>query len=118
MNYYEPRQKTDGKWHYTCRNDDRIWPVGYCADGCPGHDTEAEAFAHQTEWERDHITFCEYGIQGEWHECGIDGCTELTRTMAEWGTGGATPKLYVCAAHATRETIAPLVEAGRAISSY
>ena len=31
MNYYGARQKQDTKkWDYTCRNDDRIWPVGYC----------------------------------------------------------------------------------------
>ena len=30
MNYYGPRQRKDGKWDYTCRNDGHIWPVGYC----------------------------------------------------------------------------------------
>lgn len=31
MNYYKPRQReSDKRWDYTCRNDDRIWPVGYC----------------------------------------------------------------------------------------
>lgn len=32
MNYYGPRQReTNGRWDYTNRNDDRIYPVGYCA---------------------------------------------------------------------------------------
>jgi hypothetical protein len=32
MNYYQARQrKVDNRWDYSCRNDDRIWPVGYCA---------------------------------------------------------------------------------------
>lgn len=43
MNYYQAREilgedkKPTGKWHYTCRNDDRIWAVGYCASlqSCP-----------------------------------------------------------------------------------
>lgn len=31
MNHYAPRQREDNKkWHYTCENDGRIWPVGYC----------------------------------------------------------------------------------------
>lgn len=29
MNYYGARQLASGGWHYTCRNDDRIWGVGY-----------------------------------------------------------------------------------------
>jgi hypothetical protein len=124
MNYYGPREKMDadrkgsGIWHYTVANDDRVYPVGYCAEGCPGHDTPEGALAHQTEWERDHITFRESGRPGEWHECGIEGCSELTRTMAEWGTGGAVPHLYVCDQHANRETVAPMVSAGIVTSSW
>jgi hypothetical protein len=30
MNYYAARQRQDGRWDYTCMNDGRIWPVGYC----------------------------------------------------------------------------------------
>jgi hypothetical protein len=31
MNYYGPRQRqSDGRWDYTCKNDNRIWPIGYC----------------------------------------------------------------------------------------
>lgn len=47
MNYYGARQKLDengkpsGLFHYTCRNDEQIWPVGYCGafkrcDKCDG----------------------------------------------------------------------------------
>lgn len=32
MRYYDARQREhDGRWDYTCRHDDRIYPVGYCA---------------------------------------------------------------------------------------
>ena len=31
MNYYAARQRKDGRWDYTCRNDDHIYPVGYCS---------------------------------------------------------------------------------------
>lgn len=31
MNYYKARErKVDGKWDYTCGNDDYVYPVGYC----------------------------------------------------------------------------------------
>lgn len=31
MNYYKARQRqSDLKWDYTCQNDDRVCPVGYC----------------------------------------------------------------------------------------
>jgi hypothetical protein len=43
VNYYGPRQlASDKTWHYTCRNGDHTWPVGYCVSH-PGHATEAEA---------------------------------------------------------------------------
>lgn len=29
MNYYDARELKSGGFHYTCRNDDRIWGVGY-----------------------------------------------------------------------------------------
>lgn len=36
MNYYGARQREkDGRWDYTCKNDDRIWPVGYCHEYRP-----------------------------------------------------------------------------------
>jgi hypothetical protein len=43
MNYYAAREiadangKPSGRYHFTCENDGRIWPVGYCASrwGCP-----------------------------------------------------------------------------------
>ena len=36
MNYYDARQRgEDGPWDFTCRNDDRIWAVGFCARRVP-----------------------------------------------------------------------------------
>jgi len=44
-----------GFWHYTValdENDKRglAYPVGYCADDCPGHATEHEAREHYAQW--------------------------------------------------------------------
>jgi hypothetical protein len=52
MNYYDAREKMDaqgnpsGIWHYTAQNDDYVYPVGYCAQDCPGHATPEEAREH------------------------------------------------------------------------
>ena len=43
MNYYDARELRDengqgtGRWHYTCKNDDQVCPVGYCSpwERCP-----------------------------------------------------------------------------------
>ena len=53
MNYYQARELTDadgkptGKWHFTVRNDDRIWATGYCApwETCPACKGHAGIFA-------------------------------------------------------------------------
>ena len=42
MNYYQACQRKDGGWHFTVKNDDSIWPVGYCA-AHPPHPTQEEA---------------------------------------------------------------------------
>lgn len=32
MNYYASRQRlSDKRYDFTCKNDNRVWPVGYCA---------------------------------------------------------------------------------------
>lgn len=38
MNHYAARQiSSSGKWHYTCRNGENVWAVGYCSthELCP-----------------------------------------------------------------------------------
>ena len=44
MNYYKPMKKADTlKWQFTCRNDNVIYPVGYCNERNCEHDTPEEA---------------------------------------------------------------------------
>ena len=119
MNYDQPREIKDaggqpsGKWHYTRMNDGRIWPVGYCADGCPGHDTKEGAYEHQRQYDLDHARYdTEYG---HWQPCRV--CGELTNKAATWGVGGLSHAV-LCDAHRTREYLEPLVTAGDAISSF
>lgn len=50
MNYYKARQIMDGesqgKWHYTCENDGKIWAVGHCSDWktCPACEGKSGLF--------------------------------------------------------------------------
>ena len=52
---YKPRQirggDNAGKWHYTVGSDEdgATYPIGACADGCPGHDTAHLAVVHFAE---------------------------------------------------------------------
>jgi hypothetical protein len=110
MNYYDAREKKDntgtpsGSWHYTYQNDDLIRPVGYCADGCPGHDSKDGAYQHQRAYDLDHAR---YDVEhlGSWHECLI--CKALTNKAAAVGIGGmATYNL--CDEHRNREALEQL----------
>lgn len=40
-----------GKYHYGCSDSSGTYPIGYCAQGCPGHDTADEARSHQRQYE-------------------------------------------------------------------
>ena len=117
MNYYAARQrKSDMLWHYTCMNDDLIWPVGACADGCPGHATADEAREHQKQFLLDNARY--FDVSG-WpkHKCSVDGCEQEATRAAE--TPGHFWHHHVfCAEHCTREELAKLVHVGESASSY
>ena len=117
MNYYGPRQrKSDGKFHYTCENDGQIWPVGLCAQGCPGHDTAEQACEHQKE----HLfAIATFGSkQNEWpkHKCGVEGCNAEATHQAQ--IPGDMRFFELCEQHANKESLAKLIEVGESISSY
>lgn len=44
MNYYQARELKKGGWHFTCMNDNKVWPVGFCTEHEP-HKTREEAEA-------------------------------------------------------------------------
>jgi hypothetical protein len=41
-----------GLYHYCCHvyPGDKVWPVGYCSRGCPGHPSKAEAREHYRQF--------------------------------------------------------------------
>ena len=61
MNYYKSRQRaSDGRWDFSCRNNDHIYPVGYCS---PYHEpdpkewylTENSIKKYQAERDKHHV---------------------------------------------------------------
>lgn len=67
MNRYNARQRQDnGKWDYTCMNDGRIWPAGYCGELEHSHDTAQEARECFARYLLDGWREEEYG---EWTGC-------------------------------------------------
>jgi len=118
VNYYQPRELTDaddkptGRWHYTCKNDGRVWPVGNCATDCPGHDSPEGAREHQRQYE---ITRVRFGIEwGDYNPCQV--CGTLTNGGATWGIGRLS-HARLCPEHQTHEHVDPLVIVGDVISS-
>jgi hypothetical protein len=124
MNYYQPRELTkDGKptglFHYTCRNDDHIWPVGLCASGCPGHATEQEAREHWRLYLIQGIEFTP--ITQEWpkEKCESAGCSEQAiMTGCTKNEPGVFNHRRFCTKHATPEEMSKFIDAGDSMSSY
>lgn len=119
MNYYTAKelQRADGEhsglFHYTCTNDGRTYPVGYCSGNCEGHPTADEAREHYKKYLLDQAKYdaklsdmqrpCE--VCGEWTQL----CAEIAFEM----------ELHpLCDAHRNREELSKLVVVGDAWSSY
>lgn len=106
MNYDQPSQLQSGGWHYTSRNDDRIYPVGYCADhrDTP-HATEDEARACYARYLIEQRTSLDVTL-GDWNPCEApSGCEVLTNRCAM--VGGWT--VYrLCDEHRTAEVVAEM----------
>lgn len=105
--HYAPRElhdddKPTGIWHYTCKQDDVIFPAGYCGGFCTdtpcgGHSNPAEA----TECYRRYLldTKTTYDNNAEQSRaCAVCGFW-TTRYAAVNGD----KVLHLCEAHCTRE---------------
>jgi hypothetical protein len=122
MNYYEARQLKDKSgWHFTCMNDGRIWPVGYCRDH-EAHDTREEA----------EQCFARYLLDGQREETYGDW-TGCVAPVDEAGTSCDTPTKAglttrqplghgypLCDEHRTPEMLARLApdSIGQIVASY
>lgn len=112
MNYDQPRQLQNGpsasKWHYTRMNDDRIWPIGYCAEDCPGHDSPNEARAHYRLYLLNNsLRFHpDTDAADTLHRCEAPDCSAYTSGSASLGVW---IRFDLCAAHRTREVVEQLI---------
>lgn len=120
MNYYQPRElkgsdgKGNGLFHYTVRNDNRIFAVGYCAEGCDGHPTEEAARRHYTEYLLDNRLQLDLQLTGQQRRCEV--CGEWTQGLARVDHSSSWP---LCDQHRTREAVAVLFgTVGDMISSW
>lgn len=127
MNYYQPKELADeagkptGVWHYTCTNDHKTWPTGYCAQGCTGHATPDEAREHYRQYLLDTADFDgrlgQSSTSRTERKCEADGCDVWTDRFASVGPGRMEMH-FLCDQHRNRENLDPLVIAGDVTSSY
>jgi hypothetical protein len=96
--------ENSGRYHYCCYcyPAGRVWPVGYCAKSCQGHDTKAGAREHYRQFLMDR--FSQYtGTLASPSACAV--CGRLTTHCAsidyhyEWDVIG------LCPVHLTSEGI-------------
>ena len=110
MNHYKARQKQVSKvWHYTCANNDDVYPVGYCADNCPGHSTEDEAIDHYKQYLLDEARFTDPKDDNLWpkYKCDIKDC--VNHGSVSVSVGGYS-HYNLCQDHANKDNLATLVK--------
>jgi hypothetical protein len=121
MNYYEPREKTDkdgnptGLYHYTRMNDGRIWPTGYCAQDCPGHDTKEGAYEHQRQYLLDTAKFNASQLKDSQVRCDVEGCNNFTADLAQTAD---QDYFHLCQEHQNRQGLEKVLKVGDVISSW
>lgn len=121
MNYYAARQvevgPNAGRWHYTCRNDDRIWPVGLCQDGCHGHASPEEAQEHYRRYLLG-LMKKRGPKEQEWpkEKCCLKECNSEAKYLIDC-PGHMGMHFEVCEAHNFVDAIAHLVKVGESMSS-
>ena len=116
MNYYDARQRVeDRRWAFTCRNDDRIWAVGYCRDHeKEGHPTEQEARECYRQYLLDNVKYSNPENPSSMHKCHV--CGTFTAGTAHVGD---TQVFVLCNEHRNREELSKLVDLpGQIVSSY
>ena len=86
--------------------------VGYCARGCPGHDSSVEALAHYLQYQLDRETDLWLERPQDARACEICGAPTTLRARLGRGT-----KLYVlCADHHSSSNLQALVQRRMALA--
>jgi len=86
-----------GKWYTVVIELQGARRVGYCAFGCPGHESAAEALAHHLEYQLDRETDLWLERRTAPRDCEI--CGEPTILRARLGRGRDTQLFVLCREH-------------------
>jgi len=130
LNYLSARKRTDGRWDFTQRNDDRVWPIGYCSSYGPkaaewagqmlvvdqafaqryhddGHVTAEEAVAcyHRFLIDQRLVLTDPPEKPKELHECAVADCPNFTAGSAHCSNWHA----WLCDTHRTPSVAADLM---------
>jgi len=118
MRYYDAREKCDangnglGVFHYTCSHDNRTYRVGPCAEGCDGHKTKKEAYAHYKEGVMATLKLSEKKEQWPKVKCEVENCNNEGEVEAIVRDDLSPRKMSLCIDHANEETVSKLVNTG------
>ena len=98
MNHYQARESKGGGWHFTCMNDGRIWPTGYCRD----HTT------HATQQEAEEC-YAKYLLDRELRFGATSDTQCKCKECGNWTSGyvdiGMTWRITLCKDHQTIEVV-------------
>jgi hypothetical protein len=96
-----------GKFHYTVSSDEEGWchATGYCADGCPGHETREGAEQHYEQYILDHHLKLDGVDKESQKKCCV--CGSWTQGRAYF-TGEEYREYPLCDEHRTRGNVEAL----------
>ena len=122
MNYDQARQMLDKSWNYSQRNDESIWPIGYCSQynnpkrTMHKHKTKEKAEACYKKFILETQLVLDAGRlgDGELVQCEEESCKESTNTFTRIGSW--IIKKY-CNDHRNLKTVSEFYQVGRSIHS-
>lgn len=118
MNHDAARQKSDNRlWHYTRYNKRTgTYPIGPCAESCPGHHSAEEARNHYKQGLLESAYFqADLGEDAPRNieMCEFDGCMKLTSGYGEVGYR----HYALCEDHRNSTALGTLFDVGESWSS-
>jgi hypothetical protein len=109
MRHLHAAQKAGDKlWHYVSSGRGGTYPIGYCAEGCPGHGSAEEACEHYRQYLLSERLRFDGGPEDTrtMYRCEAPGCDAFTAGSA---TVGGSRHWHLCEDHRTRDVVAGLL---------
>lgn len=111
MNYAQARPLGDGSgWHFTVRNDSRIWRHP-CCDGHDPHPTAEDAERCLHTWRRAQAAEWSEGMWASWESCWV--CDTPTKFCATFRDLGMRERVTLCDEHRTTVHVLAYVDEHR-----